>query len=322
MRTAALRTFAADGACADHATRVSVRARMLIAFYRSVFKPRFPKRIDLERARASIAKLDRRLGGRGGDFQRVNAEANGIPGQWVIAGNGQTSRTILYLHGGGFMFRTPRTHARLAARLCSALNARAFIPQYRLAPEHPLPAAHEDCFAAYRGLLAEGRDARRIVVIGDSAGGLLTLAVLQRIRDAGLPAPCCGVVFSSGADIEEVQKLDADATRGDPMIGAGALELLQRVVFAPIDARDPRISPGAGDLGGLPPLLFQAGSTEVLLAQIRKTVQQVRGAGSSAELQIWPQMPHVFQAVHWLPEARQALACVHDFVERHDAAAG
>src|SRR5439155_22537360 len=159
-------------------------------------------------------------------------------------------------------------------------------------------------------------------VIGDSAGGLLTLAVLQRIRDAGLPAPCCGVVFSSGADIEEVQKLDADATRGDPMIGVGALELLQRVVYAPIDARDPRISPGAGDLGRLPPLLFQTVSTEVLLAQIRKTVQQVRGAGSSVELQIWPQMPHVFQAVHWLPEARQALACVHDFVEHHDAAAG
>ena len=148
-----------------------------------------------------------------------------------------------------------------------ALDARAFIARYRLAPEHPLPAAHEDCFAAYRGLLAKGHDPRRIVVMGDSAGGLLVLAVLQRIRDAGLPAPSCGVMFSSGADLEEVAGLDADATRGDPMIGPGVLELLQRVVIAPVDMHDPAVSPCAGSLAGLPPLLFQAGSTELLLDQ-------------------------------------------------------
>jgi acetyl esterase/lipase len=153
-------------------------------------------------------------------------------------------------------------------------------------------------------------------VIGDSAGGLLVLAVLQRIRDAGLPAPSCGVVFSPGTDLEDFQKLDGDAARDDPMIAPGAIELLQRVVLAPIDVRDPRISPRAGSLAGLPPLLFQAGSTEVLLEQSRKAVQDVHAAGSSAELQVWPRMPHVFQAVHWLPEARQALACVRDFVSR------
>lgn len=316
MPAAAVRTFAADGACTQRPARLSVRARMLIAFYRSVFKPGFPKRVDLAGARTAVARLDQRLGGRRADFRRVDADANGVPGEWVTSGNGQASRTILYLHGGGFMFRTPRTHARLAARLCTVLDARAFIPQYRLAPEHPLPAAHEDCFAAYRWLLAEGHDPKRIVVIGDSAGGLLTLAVLQRIRDAGLPVPSCGVVFSPGTDLEEFQKLDSDAARGDPMIAAGAIELLQRVVLAPIDVRDPRISPRAGSLAGLPPLLFQAGSTEVLLEQSRKAVRDVHAAGFSAELQIWPRMPHVFQAVHWLPEARQALACVRGFVSR------
>jgi acetyl esterase/lipase len=101
------------------------------------------------------------------------------------------------------------------------------------------------------------------------------------------------------------------------MIAAGALELLQRVVFAPIDVRDPKISPAASSLQGLPPVLFQAGSTEVLLEPIRKTVEQLRSSGSHAELEVWEKMPHVFQAVHWLPEARQALACVRDFVQRH-----
>ena len=297
---------------------VSLRGRLLIAFYRYVFKRRFPKRIELDRAREAIAQLDVRLGGRSADFQRVAVESAGVSGEWVTLSDRATQRTILYLHGGGFMFRTPRTHARLAARLCAALDARAFVARYRLAPEHPLPAAHEDCFAAYRWLLAEGHDPRRIVVMGDSAGGFLTIAVLQRIRDAGLPPPCCGVVFSSGADLAEVQKLDADATREDPMIGAGVLDLLQRVVIAPVDTLDPTISPGAGNLGRLPPLLFHAGSTEVLLDSIRKTVAQVLADGGRAELTVWPLMPHVFQAVHWLPEAREALACVRDFVERYD----
>ena len=162
MRDTALRTFAVGGACPNPATRLSIRGRLLIAFYRHVFKPRFPEahrarpgtRIDRQtrpaagrwacRLRARRRERKRRRGRVGDDRRSARA-----------------SRTILYLHGGGFMFRTPRTHARLAARLCAALDARAFIPRYRLAPEHPLPAAHEDCFAAYRWLLAEGHDPRR-----------------------------------------------------------------------------------------------------------------------------------------------------------------
>ncbi|MGH6622966.1 MAG: alpha/beta hydrolase [Burkholderiaceae bacterium] len=316
MSEIARRTFAPDGSCTD-GRGVSLRGHLLVAFYRSILKPAFPKRVDLAGARVSIAKLDARLGGRNPDFDQIDVDANGVPGEWVTTHEGTASRTILYLHGGGFMFRTPRTHARLAARLCSALDARAFIPKYRLAPEHPLPAAHEDCFAAYRWLLAGGHDPRRIVLIGDSAGGLLVLATLQRIRDAGLPAPSCGVMFSPGADLEAAQKLDANSAHRDPMIGVGMLELLQRVVIAPVNVRDPLISPCAGFLGSLPPLLFQAGSTELLLSQTVNAALQVRAGGGFAELQVWPKMPHVFQAVHWLPEAGEALESVRGFVERH-----
>jgi monoterpene epsilon-lactone hydrolase len=318
MLTAAGRTFAADGSCRNPGARLSFRARVLIWFYRYVFKSRFPQRVDIARARDAIAGLDRWLGRFHATVRRDDVQAEGILGEWVTAAQGIGSRTILYLHGGGFMFRTPLTHAGLAARLCDALDARAFLPRYRLAPEHPLPAAHEDCFAAYRWLLASGHDPARIVVLGDSAGGTLVLAVLQRIRDAHLPAPACGVMFSPGTDFEQVLCLDAEATSGDPMIGAGVLELLQRVVIAPVDVHNPAVSPCAGSLAGLPPLLFQVGSTEVLLEQSRQAFRQVRASGGVAELQIWPEMPHVFQAVQWLPETRQALTCVREFVVRHD----
>jgi acetyl esterase/lipase len=177
---------------------------------------------------------------------------------------------ILYLHGGGFMFSTPRLHARLAARLCQILSARAVMPDYRLAPEHPLPAAHEDCFTVYHWLLSEGHDPAHIVVVGDSAGGLLTLATLQRIRDSGLPLPACGVMFSPGTCVDSIRRLDARSTDGDPMIGAGVLDLLQRVVVAAVAPNDAAVSPCAGSLHGLPPLLFQAGSTELLLHQSEK----------------------------------------------------
>jgi acetyl esterase/lipase len=274
--------------------------------------------VDLARARAALARLERWLACLHARVHRVEVQADGVSGEWVMTDTGQATRTILYLHGGGFMFRTPLMHAGLAARLCRGLDARAFIPRYRLAPEHALPAAHEDCIAAYRWLLATGHAAQCIVVAGDSAGGLLVLAVLQRIRDERLPAPACAVLFSPGTDLEQVQHLGAEATHGDPMIGPGALELLQRLVIAPVDVHDPAVSPCAGSLAGLPPLLFQAGSTELLLDQSRRAFLQARASGGAAELQVWPDMPHVFQAVQWLPEARQALACVSDFVERHD----
>lgn len=296
---------------------LSLRARLLLWFYRHIVKARLANPMELARVQALLTRLDRWLGGGGRGFNRERISAHGVAADWIGVDAIKSDRVILYLHGGGFMFRTPRLHARLAARLCQTLGARALMPHYRLAPEHPLPAAHEDCFAAYRWLLEQGQDPARIIVIGDSAGGLLTLATLQRIRDAGLPLPACAVMFSPGTCVDAIRQLDARATENDPMIGAGALDLLQRTVVAEVAAHDPAVSPCAGSLHGLPPLLLQAGSTEVLLHQSEIAAAQAHNAGTHAELQIWPHMPHVWQAVHWLPEAQQALACVGEFVERH-----
>lgn len=305
-------------ACPGLAPRLSLRARLLIYAYRRIVKPLLASRdTDLAQARRVSARLDRWLGAGKQNFERIPVNANGVAADWINVGFDASQCVILYLHGGGFMFRTPKVHARLAARLCHELRAQALLPSYRLAPEHALPAAHDDCLAAYRWLLDEGHEPSRIVLIGDSAGGLLVLALLQRIRDARLPAPACGVMFSPGTDFASIRALAPDDAADDPIISIGALALLQRTVIDAIDQNDPDISPCAGNLGNLPPLLFQVGSTEVLLGQSRKACEQARAAGTEAELQIWPQMPHVWQALHWLPESRRALACVGHFVARH-----
>lgn len=298
--------------------RLSWKARGLLAFYRNVVKKMLPAHVELTQAKAMMVKLDRWLGGSGGDsgFDRKSVGANGLAAEWISLRGTNTKRVILYLHGGGFMLSTPHLHGRLAARLCKTLGAKAFLPHYRLAPDHPLPAAHEDCLAAYRWLIVDGHDAANIILVGDSAGGMLVLSTLQRIRDAGLPLPACGVMFSPGSCVDSMRDLDAQSTLADPMIGPGMLELLQRVVVSQVGPYDPAISPCAGSLHGLPPLLFQAGSTEMLLFQSRKAFALARAGGTYAELQVWPEMPHVWQAVHWLPEAEQALACVADFVTR------
>lgn len=301
----------------DQARRPSIQARLLLGLFRRIIKPSMQKRIELPKAHKLVARLDRWVGGLDTGFVSTPFHAFGLDANWITVRQVPKELVILYLHGGGFMFSMPAVHARLAARLCRTLNAAAFIPHYRCAPEHPLPAAHEDCFTAYRWLLAEGHDPAGIVIIGDSAGGLLTLATLQRIRDAGLPPPLCGVMFSPGTCVDSIRDLDGQATANDPMIGAGMLDLLQRIVIEPTAVNDAAISPCAGSLHGLPPLLFQAGSTEVLLHQSVKAHGMARAAGTEAELQIWPEMPHVWQAVPWLPEAQHALDCVAEFVERH-----
>ena len=299
---------------------ISFKAKLYLSICRGLVKPSMPKRLDLEGARKVAARLDRWVGGKRRDYEQIPVTSSSIKADWIRLSEAKPKFVVLYLHGGGFMLHLPAVHGRLAARLCSEIDGAALMPDYGLAPDFPLPAAHIDCFASYQWLLAEGYDPAHIVIAGDSAGGLLVLSTLQRIRDADLPRPLCGIMFSPGTCIDSIRSLRAEDTKRDPMIGPGILELLQRHVIAPAPANDPATSPCAGSLAGLAPLLFQVGSTEMLLAQSVKGYDMARAAGTQAELQIWPQMPHVWQAVHWLPEARKALGSVADFIFRQSRA--
>jgi epsilon-lactone hydrolase len=241
-----------------------------------------------------------------------------VKATWIDAKGARKDRVILYLHGGGFIVETPRIHGALVARIGAQARARALMPSYRLAPEHPCPAALDDCLAAYRHLLAAGFSAADIAIVGDSAGGNLALGLLLRARDEGLALPACAVLLSPATD----GTLSGDSmNRNDGHDAMFAPSLFHALM--PLYLRDagqrthPHVSPLHGELHGLPPILVLVGSTELLLDDA------VRFAGKcpSATLEVWHDMPHVFPLFHFLPEAADATQRIGRFVRDGFAAA-
>jgi len=220
-------------------------------------------------------------------------------------------RVVLYLHGGAFIAETPMFHGALLARICREARARGLMLSYRLAPEHLYPAALDDCMAAYRWLLEQGFDASRIVVAGDSAGGNLTLALLLRSRDEGLPLPAGAVALSPVADLT----FSGDSVhRNDGVDDMFSADLMDALVPAYLPRRElctlPHVSPVFGDFAGMPPLLLIVGSTELLLDDSVRVAQRCPGA----QLLVWHGMPHVFPGFAFLPEAHAATQRIGRFV--------
>jgi epsilon-lactone hydrolase len=246
------------------------------------------------------------------------ADANGVAGEWVSAPNAGTG-IVLYLHGGGYVIGSPRTHRELASRISRASGARLLVIDYRLAPEHPFPAAVDDAVTAYRWLLAQGLDPANIAIAGDSAGGGLTLATLVRLRDEGVPLPACGVTLSAWTDLEGTGESMTTRAAADPMVGREGLGQMSGS-YAAGNLRHPHAAPLYAEMAGLPPLLMQVGDAEVLLDDTTRVVERVRAAGGRVEVEIYPEMIHVFQAfAHFLPEGQQAIERIGAFVKAHTA---
>ena len=184
---------------------------------------------------------------------------------------------------------------------------RVFAPDYRLAPEHPYPAAPDDCLAAYRGLLAEGIDPARLVLAGESAGGGLVLSLLVRLRDEGLPLPAAAAVYSPWSDLALTGGSLAANDPLDVMFHARHAPWLASQYVGDGDPRDPRISPVFADYAGLPPLLIQVGEHELLLDDARCVTARARGAGVRVAFSIWRDVPHGWQLFSLLPEAARAI---------------
>ncbi|MBO0849507.1 MAG: alpha/beta hydrolase [Pseudonocardia sp.] len=238
----------------------------------------------------------------------------GVPGSWVSVPE-SAGTTILHFHAGGYLIGSPTSHRDLASRMARAAGARVFLADYRLAPENPFPAAYDDGIAAYRGMLADGVDPASLVVAGDSAGGGLTLAVLAAVRDAGDPAPAAGVLMSPWADLT----LSGDSISArepmDPLVSGAVLTEMQQGYLQGADPADHRASPVLGNLAGLPPLLVQVGSSEVLEDDAVRIADGVLRAGGEALLQVGYEMVHVFQMfADELPEAASALDRIGAFV--------
>jgi acetyl esterase/lipase len=258
------------------------------------------------------------LRSRGLNVRRVNEP--GVRGEWLEPA-GAGAGVIFYIHGGGFVSCSTATQRPLAAALARLTASRVFSLEYRLAPEHRYPAALDDAYAAYEWLLAhEGVDARAVSVAGESAGGGLTLGCLLRVRDAGLALPACAVCFSPWTDLAGT---GASVRANDGRCAMFRTENIEEFAAAYLPAgaspRDPYASPAhAGDFRGLPPLLLQVGSTEILLDDARVVHDKIRAAGGASRLEIYEDLPHGWQLLDGLvPEARAALRQAALFIREH-----
>jgi acetyl esterase/lipase len=278
---------------------------------RRTFRPDLP----WERQRSRMRRVTRlTLPPRGTRFRSAHCRA--VPGEWVEArGAARPALTFLYLHGGGYCVGSPVTHRALTGHLAARCNARVFAADYRLAPEHPFPAAVDDAVAAYRGLLAEGIQARDIVIAGDSAGGGLSVAAAVRLRERGEPMPRALVLFSPWTDLSLEQA--PPPPPGEIMLTLPWIAACARAYVAAGDAHHPLASPVNADLHGLPPTLVQVGTDEILLGDAQRLHERLQAAGVAARLEAYPGRWHVFQInAGLLADADRALDSVAAFTRR------
>ena len=244
----------------------------------------------------------------------VNAVRVGaLDADWVAMPNSANGRVVLYLHGGGYVMGSRRTHRELAARIARDAAARVLVLEYRLAPEHPFPAAVDDATAAYRWLRKQGIAASSIAIAGDSAGGGLTLATLLALRDAGDALPACAVCLSPWTDLEGSGASAQPGGADDPMVTVAALRDMGRI-YAGDALRNPLAAPLYAGYKGLPPLLIQVGTREVLLDDSTRVADKARAAGVTVRLEIEEGAPHVWQAMPHVPEAMEAVKRIGAFV--------
>jgi len=269
--------------------------------------------LPVERQRARLRNLARlTVTPRRAGF--VPARCGGVPGEWVGVRGGQRGpTTILYLHGGGYCTGSPLTHRAITGHLAVACTARVFVADYRLAPEHPHPAAVEDAVAACRGLLEEGVAAGDLVIAGDSAGGGLSVATALRLRELGLPQPRALVLFSPWVDLTLAGL--GPLPPGEVMLTLPWVRECAAAYLAGQDPRGPLASPVGADLRGLPSTLVQVGTDELLLPDARRLHQRLGEAGVTVRLEEYPARWHVFQAsAGVLADADRALESVARFL--------
>lgn len=277
---------------------------LFLAYLRDAFR----RSSDPRQARARMdAIAARRLPLRGSTW--VDTDLGGVPAAHITAEGARPDHVLLYLHGGGYVFGSPTSHGVLVTRLAEAMARDAWSLHYRLAPEHPCPAAIDDVLTAWRALLDRGVDPDAVVMAGDSAGGGLTLTAMMAMRDGGLPLPGRAVLLSpwtdltvSGADMERYADICYLGTRD-------RLRAFAAHYAGDLDRRDPRVSPLFGDLTGLPPLLVDVGGAELIRDDGERLAARAREAGVEVTLHIEPGEVHVYPMFADLtPAGRHALS--------------
>lgn len=299
--------------------RPSVQSRALASLMMSSVRPLGDV---LRRPIGSHLRLARQACDRLGMFQlpsrtRVRPlSAHGLRGQWVIARNARSSQgAMLYLHGGGFVFGSPVFYRRLAAQLSAASGMPVLVLDYRLAPEHPFPAAADDAIAAYRWLLGDGYRPERLVIAGDSAGGHLVAGLLADIARGKLPMPAAAAMLSPFLDLTGEQLDERDRARRDPFVPPDYARACAKAYAGAGGISQKRLNVLKVRKRGWPPILIQVGDTECLLGDSQRMADSLCAAGVPCELQVWPGQVHVF---HWftpfVPEATAAIRYAGEFL--------
>jgi epsilon-lactone hydrolase len=268
----------------------------------------------IEQARKSFRAMELFIPRPPRDTRTTPVDAGGVKGEWVITPAARGDRQLLFLHGGGYRLGSPATYRHFTWRLATAARARLLAIDYRLAPEHPFPAALEDALAAYRWMHADGA---ATFIAGDSAGGGLALALLLKLRDQRLLLPAAAVALSPWTDLALSGTSIRRNAAVDPMLNADDLPRYAADYLAGANACNPYASPLYGDPTGLPPTLIHVGGDEILLDDALRMADRMRAAHCHIEVQVWPRLPHVWHLLApVLPEANSAIAAIGDFYER------
>lgn len=249
------------------------------------------------------------------DVRTTEVVAGGVPAVWLEPPEARSDRVLLYLHGGGYQTGSRRSHGELAARLGRAASMRVLLPDYRLAPEHPFPAAVDDAVAVWHWLRRDqGLPASSMAVAGDSAGGGLAAALLVALRDAGDELPGAAVLLSPWADLTCSSASMSGRAGEDPVLTRERLGAMAADYLDGTDARHPLASPLFAPLGGLPPMLIQVGTAEILLDDARGLAQAAAAAGVDVEADEGEGLPHVYQIMSGTPEAEEASIRIGEFL--------
>ncbi len=290
----------------------SLRSKLLSSAMRVTMKKMLGRSGDVVKERASLDKMSsltasRKLG--------KSVTVGGVPGEWQMPAKGQPERTLLYLHGGGYVLGGPDSHRDMVGAIADATQAKTLILDYRLGPETLFPGAVEDAVAAYKALLDDGEAPEKMFIAGDSAGGGLTAATLVSLRDQKVAMPAGGICISPWADLTLSGTTMRTKALVDAMLSKETLAWMGSLYMGDQDASDPLASPIFANLKGLPPLLIQVGGDEVLLDDALRLHDAAKAAGVDSNLEVWDEMMHVWHLMSkFVPEGKLAIKSIAEFM--------
>jgi epsilon-lactone hydrolase len=295
---------------------VSLRGRLFYGVMKHMYGRLVPSELSLATYRKFSAQPLFEPMPRGIHWKQ--GEVAGIPGEWITPPNAAPDAVLLYVHGGGYIVRTPQVHRVLVGRLARAIGVQAFLVDYRLAPENPFPAALTDVTAVYHSLITGGFQPSRMVVAGESAGGGLTAALLLTLRDSGDPLPAAACLISAMLDCTYSDPALANLQTRDPFMRLSDLKMMAVCYYGVHDPHNPLISPVFADLHGMPPLLVYASEYEVLLPEAVRYAEKASAAGVDMTFKIWDGMIHAFPLfAGFVPEGKTAIAEIGAFFRQH-----